>query len=148
MSYAPPSLSPDELDVSALVAPPVVKLGGALLVTAGFFVTGTALQVAALFPGILHGIAALPLWFFGVAALLVGPPVFNGRGWAAVLGTFVAGGAAITTMVWSLYAIGSFVFAPMLVLGVGSSVLAALVAPFAILPAVRLSRTRRDLYRY
>lgn len=147
MSYAPPSLSPEHLDAEDLVSPPIVKVGGALLGAAGFFVTGSALQVAALFPGVLHGIATLPLWVLGIAALLVGPTMFNGRGWAAVLGTCIAAGAALTTIGWALYALGSFVLAPMLVLGVGSSVLAAMASPFAILPAVRLSRTRRELFR-
>ena len=147
MTYAPPSLSPDDLDSSSLISPPVVKLGGALLGTSGFFVTGTALQVAALFPGTAHTIAAIPLWLLGVAALLVGPSLFNGRGWAAILGGPVSAAAALVTFGWSLYAVSSLVFAPMLVLGVGSSALAALVAPLTILPAVRLSRTRRELYR-
>jgi hypothetical protein len=146
MTYAPPSLAPDHLDHESLVSPPIVKLGGALLGAAGFFVTGSALQVAALFPGVLHGVATLPLWVLGGAALVVGPTMFNGRGWAAVLGTVVSACAAIATGLWALYALGSFVFAPMLVLGVGSSVLAAVASPFAILPAIRLSRTRRELY--
>ena len=146
MTYAPPSLAPEHFDTESLVSPPVVKLGGALLGAAGFFVLGSALQVAAMFPGFLHGIATLPLWGLGGAALVVGPTMFNGRGWAAVLGTVVAVAAAVTTILWALYAIGSFVFAPMLVLGVGSSLFAAFVSPFAILPAIRLSRTRRELY--
>jgi hypothetical protein len=145
MAFAPASLSLDP-DTASLVPPLTVKLGGALLGTAGFFVTGTALQVAALFPGTLHTIAAIPLWLLGVAALLVGPSLFNGRAWAAILATPIGVGAALATVGWALYAIGSLVFAPMLVLGVGSSALAAVAAPFAILPAVRLSRTRRALY--
>jgi hypothetical protein len=146
MSHAPPSLSPDDLDASSLVAPPVVKIAGALLGAAGFFVVGTAIQVMAAFPGLGHAVAALPLWVTGLLALVVGPTLFNGRGWAAVLGAGVAAGAALATFGWTLYAVGSFVFAPMLVLGLGSSVLAALAAPFAILPALRLSRTRRALF--
>ena len=143
-AYAPPSLSPDDLDVSTLVAPTVVKLGGALLVTAGFFVTGTALQVAALFPGVFHLILRLcPCGSSAWRRCWSGPRWLNGRGWAAIVGTGVAGGAAIATLGWSLYAIGSFVFGADAGVGVGSSVLAALVAPPRSSPAKRLSGTPR-----
>lgn len=139
------TLDIDQIEPSALLTPATAKIGGALLGMAGFFVTGTALQLSAESSGVLHALATFPVWLFGLSALLVGPSMFNGHGWAAILGALIAPCAALFCLGWAIYAVVSLSFLPMLLLGLGSAGLAALAAPFAIAPSVRVSRTRRLL---
>jgi hypothetical protein len=142
---SPPSLT-GELDLDLLRSPRSVRLGGAALGTVGFFVLGTAFQLAAVYDGLLLGLLTVPLWVLGGGALLVAPSVYNGRGWAAILGTLIAITASVVSALWGLYVLATFVFAPMIVLGVGSSLVATVVMPFTVGPAIRVSRARAELW--
>jgi hypothetical protein len=143
MTASPDSI--DRIQITELLTPAVSRFAGASLGTAGFFVTGTALALTVEFEGLLHGIATAPVWILGLLALVVGPSLYNARGWAAVLGVAVALTSTAVCLAWAAYALWSLAFVPMVVLGLGSSGVAAVLAPFAVLPSIRVSRTRRVL---
>ncbi|MEQ1507427.1 MAG: hypothetical protein ABMB14_34680, partial [Myxococcota bacterium] len=81
-SAAPPSLSPELFDPTGLVPPRLVEVGGGLLVAAGLFDLGTAVQLAVVVDGAGATAAAALLGLLGVAAVGIGPWLYSGRGWA------------------------------------------------------------------
>lgn len=147
-TLSPPSLGERAslVNENLLRSPAIARLAGALMVATGFFVLGTAVQLVALHDSWVAQLFTLPLWLFGALALILSPQVYNARGWASVLGTLVALGAAASTIVWLLYALAALMFAPMLLLGVSASLLAVFVVPFAIGPAIEVSRARSALW--
>jgi hypothetical protein len=142
-TLSPPSLS--LIDEQLLRSPPIVRLAGGALLAVGFFVLGTAIQLTAIYDG-WWWIAIAPVYALGASALVVAPQVYNGRGWAAVVGSVLALGSAGITVAWLGWLTATLVFAPMILLGVASSVLALLVVPFAVGPALQVSAARSRLW--
>ena len=147
--YAAPTADAAMLDIDPrdAVPPLIVKLGGGLLGTAGFFVAASGLQLFAFFYLTLgQTLVASALLLLGSSAILVAPMVIAGRAWASVAGTLVAGASALLSIVWLIYALFSGLFSPMMVLGSLTMGLALLAQPFTILPSLRVSAARRALY--
>jgi hypothetical protein len=141
----PAALHTNEIALPDLHTPVVARLAGALLVAAGLFGAASGVQVLALFEGALATLAALPVLAAGLAALLVAPFAYDGRGWAAILGTVLAAAIAVLALGWIAGSVLALAFAPTLFLAFFAASGALAVLPFAIGPSLRLSRLRRAL---
>jgi hypothetical protein len=134
------------VDEDLLRSPPIVRLAGASLGAVGFFVVGSAVQLAALYDGWLSALAIAPLVVLGLAALIVAPNVYNARGWAAIVGTAVALSLGVVVGAWAIWLVATLSFAPIVPLALGATWAAAALLPLAIRPAVRVTRARAALW--
>jgi len=147
-AYSAPAASAAEaIDFRDAVPNLAVKLAGFTLGAAGFFVSGSGLQLLAFFElswGMLA--AASMLLTLGSVSVLVAPFVIKGRSWASMLAVPTAAVMALTTMVWAVLSVSMLFFSPLVVVGALTSAAAALVAPFAVPGALRATRARNALY--
>ncbi len=147
--YAAPAADASmiEVDPREAVPPMIVKLGGGLLGTAGFFVAASGLQLFAFFY-LTTGqtLVASALLLLGSASVGVAPLVIAGRAWAAIAGTLLAVASTLLAAAWLAYALWSGLFSPIMILGALTMSLAMLAQPFTILPSLRVGAARRALY--
>jgi hypothetical protein len=139
------ALHTDEIALPDLVTPVVARAAGATLVAAGLFGVASAIEVLALFDGALPTLAALPLLVASLVASITAPFVYDGRGWATIVGLLAAVSTAGLSLVWIGFATFSLVFAPTLFLAFVATAAALAVLPFSVGPAFRLSMLRRAL---
>ena len=145
------TLSPDPL-VSAVdprdaVPSVLVKAGGFLFGSAGFFTAGSGLQLLVfLSPTWTVILAAAVLMTLGCVAVLVAPNLLLGRSWAALLGLPVALSMATVTVLWGIWSSLMLFLSPLTLLAMFTSVLAALLVPMTIPGALRATRARNALY--
>src|SRR5690349_19106391 len=104
-------LHTDEISLPDLLTPPVARLGGALLVAAGLFGAASGVQVLALFEGVVPTLLALPVVAVALAALLVAPFAYDGRGWATIVGATLALATAVLSLGWIAFTTLSLAFA-------------------------------------
>jgi len=136
-----------DADPLAAVPPLIVRIGGGLLGTAGFFVGASGLQAFLFFHlTTTQSLVAGALVVLGAAAIGVAPLTMAGRSWAAIAGSAVAAVAALVAFGWLAYALIATMFSPILVLGTLFMGLAAAVQPFTISPSLRVTKARRALY--
>jgi len=144
-----PAVHLDADDVSYEEARP-----GALLTLTGVAVGAAGMCTAAiggqfLFIIPVYGwIAPLPYLFVvaGVVSMILGGLLTQGRAAAAWLTIPTLLGTSVLTLGWLIYTTMSGLFSLMVVFGMLALAPAALLAPFAVPAAMRVTRARKQLY--
>lgn len=143
--------SPDDgkfdLDTGAAVPPIWVRVIGGIVGAAGFFMVGSAVQLAIFFylafwVKVMVGVIGI----LGLAMIGVSPYLFKARSWASIAGTALCAVAALVSGVWTLYAISITLFSPLMLLAAAMCALSAVTIPLTIPAAIRVTAARNALY--
>jgi hypothetical protein len=134
-----------ELDLDQFRTPAVARAGGAAMLLLGAAGLVGALNVGLISAGWLSLLGLVPLVGLAGLALLVAPFLYAGRGWAAILAVPTALGAGLAASLWTVALAIQWQLAPLLIPALLASAVASVLTPFAVRPAMRVSKIRRLL---
>ena len=135
-----------EDDIRAIMATPLSRAGGALLMLAGFFTALLGVQslLVLRFEGLAVAVVVVQL-LLGIATFGLGVGVVRVRGWAAIGGTVSAALMALCGVVYLVLALLGGLFSLLAVGVVPLAAIAALVAALNIGPGRRADAARERL---
>lgn len=139
----------EDFDPAAAVPGLQVRAAGAAMIVAGCFVAASGAQLWMFFflTKLWLKLVASTLVLLGASALPLGGFFYQARSWAVFLSLPVAAGLALGSTIWLFTALYLGLFSPIMLLGSGTSLLAALLVMIGTPGALKASAARAALYR-